>query len=287
MVGSEGDTRLESPLVEDLSTAQAFLSADNRRYVAAFQRVGAIYEETIVLLNEFAHEGDLGIVKEKVLHENLLKKRSSTWSENILRVVKNRFFAGSKLLPNGRQISKFVSSNISRYSKIQALYQYVCSSDPLVDRLIAELVAPPLIEYGVSRLTKQMYHEFWEKECQNHPELQAWASSVSGTWQRKFFAFLRASGIMEKAPSVRIRKPVIRVEPFTFFLYGLLDKKFSGLEIVESSLWRRYFMSENDVEYALSSVQERGWLQYRRMGSIVELTASYNSLEGWLNGALG
>ena len=287
MLGSNGDIRSELPPVEILSSVQAFSSADIRRYTAAFQRVGAVYDESIVLLNEFVHEGDWAIVKKKVLHENLLKKNSSTWSENILRTVKNRFLRGSEVLPNGRQISKFVSSNISRYSKIQALYQYVCSSDSLVDRLIIELVAPPLMKYGVSRLTKQMYHDFWEKECQNHSELQAWASSVSGTWQRKFFAFLRASGIMEKAPSVRIRKPVIRVEPFTFFLYGLLDKRVSGLEAIRNSLWKRYFMSEEDVEYALSSAQERGWLQYRRMGSIVELTTSYRPLEGWLNGALG
>ena len=285
MVGSErGKSKLQR--IKDLPVGNDS-SVDVGRYTAAFQRVGSLYEETMTLLNEFAHEGDWGVIKGKVLRENLLKKNSSTWSENILRAVKRRFFAGCKLLPNGRQISKFVSSNISRYSKIQALYQYICGSDPLVDRFITELVAPPLIKYGVSMLTKQMYHEFWEKECQIHPELQAWASSVSRTWQRKFFAFLRASGTMEKAPSVKIRKPVIRVEPFTFFLYGLFDKKVSGLEAIRSSLWKRYFMTEDDVEYALSSAQERGWLQHRRMGSIVELSTSFRSLEGWLDGALG
>jgi hypothetical protein len=56
---------------------------------------------------------------------------------------------------------------------------------------------------------------------------------------------------MEKAPSVEIRKPVIRVEPFTFFLYGLIGRGSSGLEVINSPLWKRYFMNEEDVEYAL------------------------------------
>jgi hypothetical protein len=92
---------------------------------------------------------------------------------------------------------------------------------------------------------------------------------------------------MKKAPSVEIRKPVVRVEPFTFFLYGLMDGGISGLEVVNHALWKRYFMNEEDVEHALSLAQERGWIEYRRLGSIVELTTRFRSLEEWLDGALG
>jgi hypothetical protein len=257
------------------------------KYVASFQRVGAIYEETITLLSQFARERDWNVVKEKVFQENLLKKSSSAWIKDILGAVERRFFTGKGLLPNSRQISKFVSSNVSKSSKVQALYQYICNSDLLVDRLITGLVGPPRLKYGISKLSKEMYYKFLKEEAESHPELRLWSPSVYGKWQRSFFAFLRASGIMEKAPSFRIKKPVVRIEPFVFFVYGLLDKKSSGLEVIKSSLWRRYFMSEDDIEYALSSAQERGWLQYRRMGSIVELTPSYRSLEDWLNGTLG
>jgi len=257
------------------------------KYVAGFQRVGAIYEETIMLLKQFAHEENWNVVRERVFRENLLKKSSSAWIKDILRAVKHRFFVDKGLLPSGKQVSRFVSSSVSKSSKIQVLYQYICDSDPLVDRLIIGLVGPPLLKYGTSKLSKEMFYGFLKEEAENHHELRLWSPSVSGKWQRSFFAFLRSSGIMDKAPSLRIRKPVIRIEPFVFFVYGLLDKNFSGLEVVKSSLWRRYFMSEDDIEYALSSAQERGWLQYRRMGSIMELTPSYRSLEDWLNGALG
>jgi len=257
------------------------------KYVASFQRVGAIYEETITLLKQFAHEGDWNVVKKRVFQENLLKKSSSAWIKDILGAVERRFFTNRRLLPSSRYISNFVSTNISKSSKIQALYQYVCNSDMMVDRLIGGLVGPPLSHYGISKLSKELYFEFFKEEAESHPELRLWAPSVYGKWQRSFFAFLRASSIMNKAPNFRIKKPVVRIEPFTFFVYGLLDTKSSGLEVVKSPLWTRYFMSEEDIEYALSSAQERGWLQYRRMGSIMELTPSYRSLEDWLNGALG
>lgn len=263
------------------------MRTETSKYVAAFQRVGTVYEESLTLLNGYADCEDWSFVKKKVVRENLLKKRASTWAENILRTVKNRFLVDSELLPNVKEISKFVSVDIPKSSKVQALYQYVCESDPLVDRLVIELVRPLVMRYGACRLTKQMYDEFMKKVAMDHPEIDSWSPVVYETWQRKFFAFLRHSRIMEKAPSLKIRKPLVRVEPFTFFLYGLVDRGFFGLEVIRSRLWQRYFMSEDDVEYALSSAQERGWLQHRRMGSIVELTTSYRSLERWLNGALG
>jgi len=257
------------------------------KYTAALQRVGAVYEESMILLSEYARSGNWKVAKEKVIRENLLKKGSSRWTENILRAVRRRFFADNGPLPSGRQVSKFILCDLPKSSKVQVLYQYVCNSDALVDRAVNGLVGPALMQYGALKLTKHMYLAFMEKEAKSHPELRSWSSVVYNTWHRKFFAFLRHSGIMEKAPSLEIRKPLIRVEPFTFFLYGLIDNGISGLEAIKSPLWRRYFMNEDDVENAISSAQERGWIEYHRLGSIVELTKRFRSLEDWLDGALG
>jgi hypothetical protein len=56
------------------------------KYTAALQRVGAVYEESLILLSMYARDGDWRIVKEKAIRENLLKKGSSRWTENILRL---------------------------------------------------------------------------------------------------------------------------------------------------------------------------------------------------------
>jgi len=257
------------------------------KYYAGFQRVGAVYDESIVLLSEYGHCGDWEIVVEKVISENLLKKGSSLWLKHILRAARRRFFVGGGFLPGGEQVSKFMLCDVPKFSKVQVLYQYVCNSDALVDRVLTGLVGPALMQFGTLKLTKQVFFAFMDKEAERHPELGSWSSEVRETWQRKFFTFLRYSGIMEAAPSVVVRKPVVRVEPFTFFLYGLLDKGLSGIEVIRSPLWERYFLSEEDVENVVSSAQEKGWIDYRRLGSIVELTKRFNSLEEWMNGALG
>jgi hypothetical protein len=59
-----------------------------REYIASFQQAGAIYEESIVLLSEYARDGDWDALKNRVFRENLLKKNSSKWVEKILRTVR-------------------------------------------------------------------------------------------------------------------------------------------------------------------------------------------------------
>jgi hypothetical protein len=260
--------------------------ASVEKYVASFQRVGAIYEETITLLSHFARDGDWNAVKEKVFQENLLKKSSSAWIKDILGAVEYRFFTSKSSLPSSMEISKFVSSNVSKSSKIQALYQYICDSDPLLESLITGLVAPLLLKYGISELTKKTYYEFLTKESESHSELLKWSASVSGKWQRNFFAFLRVSGIMERKPSLKIIRPVIRIEPFTFFLLGFLESGLVPVEAIKHQLWGLYFLKEPEKERLLVEAQGHGWIYYSRAGDVVELKPRFPSLREWLEHGL-
>jgi hypothetical protein len=256
------------------------------KYTAALQRVGAVYEESILLLSQYARSDDWQLVKEKVLRENLLKKGSSRWTENILRAVRRRFLIENGILPNGKQVSKFMLCDVPKSYKVQLLYQYVCNSDALVNRAVTGLVGPALRQYGTSKLTKQMYLDFMANEAKSHPELRSWSTIVYNTWHRKFFAFLRHSGIMEKAPSFEIKKPVIRVEPFTFFLLGFLQLGLAPVEVVEHPLWDLYFLRQPEVDHLLVEAQSRGWIYYSKAGDIAVLKPRYSSLEEWLENGL-
>ncbi|MBA7634733.1 hypothetical protein ES703_42323 [subsurface metagenome] len=257
------------------------------KYVANFQRVGGVYDETLTLLKEFYQWESWEAVKSAVFEENLLQKNSRHWMVDILRTVKRRYVNDHQPLPNGYLVSKFMVKNVSRQSKIQILYQYLCHSDPLIDRLIRGLVCPNLGNFVNFRLTKALYNEFLDNEVRAHPELSSWSPSVKGKLQRNFFAFLRSSGIMAKSPSLEVRRPVVRPESFIFVIHGMRDSGLSVTECLKSYVWDRYFLDSEGVEEMLGAGQKRGWLQFRRLGSIVELKLSYFSMEDWLDGALG
>ncbi|NIO37443.1 DUF1819 family protein, partial [Candidatus Bathyarchaeota archaeon] len=98
----------------------------NTKYVANFQRIGGAYDDTLTLLIELNRQGSWDAVKLAVFEENLLQKNSRFWMVDLLRAVRRRYLASHQMLPNGKQVTKFVASAIPKRSKIQVLYQYIC-----------------------------------------------------------------------------------------------------------------------------------------------------------------
>ena len=249
------------------------------RYVTSFKQVGAAYDETLVLLQELNRRGIWSAVTSAAYKENLLQKRDTNWIKTLLQNVKRRYLADHSPLPQGKILSKFLYAINSNQARVQALYQYICDSHPLADRLMIALVGNNVREYNAFRLTKTIFSDFFSKEAEKHPEIKKWGDYTKEIWRRHFYAFLRSSGLMEKHPSVLVRKFIIRPETFAFFLYGLIDERFSTPEIFDSHLWKRYFLTFGEIEEKLSECQVRGWLQYRGMGTISELIPKFSSLE--------
>lgn len=256
------------------------------RYRTSFKHIGASYGETLTLLEELNKRGNWKAVTKAAYEENILKKKSSRWIQVLLRYVKKRFLEDHSPLPEAKILSKFLAAIDSNQARIQALYQYICESHPLVDRLMVGLVGSNFREYNSFRLTKAMFEDFFSKEAEDHPELNEWADYTKDKWRRDFYAFLRSTGLMEKHPSVLVRKFILRPGAFAFFLYGLIDEGLPPSEIFDSYLWKRYFLTYEEIEEKLSECQVRGWLQYRSMGGISELIPEYGSLEEWI-GAIG
>jgi hypothetical protein len=252
------------------------------RYTVSFKHVGAAYDEALMLFQQLNERGSWNEVVRAAYEENFLKKKSSRWIEVLLRYTRRRYFEDHSPLPQGKVLSRFLNAINSNQARIQTLYQYICESHPLVDRLVVDLVGSNLRKYNSFRLAKTLYVDFFSKEAESHPELNKWANNTKEKWRRDFYAFLRSSGLMEKHPSVLVKKFILRLETFAFFLFGLIGEGFSPSEIFDSHLWKRYFLTYEEIEEKLSECQVRGWLQYRSMGAISELVPKFSSLEEWI-----
>jgi len=114
------------------------------RYKANLQRTEPLIQETIIVLSEFKDLKNWEDIKEKVVNNNLLKKRSSAHLISILNAIKSRFFTENKL-PNTEIIADYIMSNVPQSAKNQVIYIYNCYSDALIQKLILDLVKPTLL----------------------------------------------------------------------------------------------------------------------------------------------
>jgi len=255
-------------------------------YKANLQRVGSLVDESLIALAEYARAGNWQEAEKIIRYNNLLSKRSSTTLQGILNAIRKRFLSNHEFLPSGDLLAKIVIKNISRIAKVQALYPYICESDPLIKTLILDVVAPK-IKSSNSILTKLDVLKFIEDQQKCHVELKKWSDYLKRRWVRGFLAFLRDFGIMERAPSNKLLKPLLRVETFTFFMFGLLQKNLASLEALRNHIWKLYFLEDFELEQLLIDAQARGWFYFSRAGDIIEVKPRYRSLERWLDDCLG
>ena len=249
------------------------------KYNTTFQTVGAAYDDSLTILEALNMEGSWEVVADATRRENLLKKKSNAWVSKLVEHFRRRFIEDHPPLPDGHLVSKLACKDISRQAKIQVLYQYICESDPLIDRLINGLLGTWFSKYEAFPLRTIIYEEFILQETEAHPELSSWSPTVFAVWRRKFYAFLRSTGLMDSSPSVEVRRLVLRPESFAFILFGLLDCGLPIVDVVNNRVWERFFMREQDWDEMLSICQVRGWLSYSRLGGIWELTRREKSLE--------
>lgn len=254
----------------------------NLKYTSTFKVTGAIYDESIILLKEL-NKNDWSSVKEAVYRDNLLKKKSTSWIEHVLQAFNNRYLKNKPSLPPVKYLSRYVSLFDSKQAIIPVLFQYTCASYPLLDKLVTSLVGDALAEYPVFRLTESIYDDFWKKESERHPEIKRWSEGTQKKLRGDFKIFLRVSGLMEKAPSLTVKKPFIKPETFSFHLYHLIRRDLNYSTIFDNKIWQRFFLSHDEVKDLLIQCQVRGWLDFRGMGDIVELIPKFRSLEEWLD----
>jgi|GEM_PF-527200 len=257
------------------------LRTENLIYKADLQRAGSLINESFAVLTEYNRVKDWHQVKEKVISQNLLNKQSSHTIQGILAAIHKRFFRNHEFLPSAELLAKAITKNIIRNAKIQLLYPYICESDHLIKNIVLNFVAKKISKSQLI-LTKNEILEFLKKEEETHLELKKWSDYLKGRWIRGFLAFLRDFNIMEKAPSNRLIKLSLRIETFTFFMLGLLDKKLNTQEVLKNEIWHLYFLNNSEIEEYLVDVQARGWIYYLRAGEILELRSKHN-LGGWLN----
>ena len=255
-------------------------------YKADLQHAGTAIPESIIIFSEYLKHRDWTQLRDSVLKRNLLKKRSSVTASNFLRAVRRRFFADHSPLPSADSVAYAMVADMPHVAKAQILYPYVCKADALIEQMILRLVKPRLEGSFSSNLTKEDVINFLREESSSHPELRSWANSLTMRWTRGFLALLRDFGMMEPAPSNRLSMPLVRVEAFTFFLFGLFQSGFPPVKVMNNSLWDLYFLENPEIERLLVGAQARGWLYYSKAGDVVELKPRYTSIGEWLKSGL-
>lgn len=251
-------------------------------YKANLQRCGALITETLTLIEEYDKINNWEDLKQKVITKNILNKKSSTTINGILQCIKKRY-KDIDGLPNLKELSHFISSDIPEKSKIQVLFPYMCKTDPLIEQYIIKMIFPHFELLNRPKIKKETFLEFLTEEMKTHPELEKWSDYLQKRWIRGLISVLRNFNLMSTAPNFELTKPNLRIETFTFFCLWLLFSGKSGIELIQNGIYQYFLLSNSEIEILLEESQRKGWLSYTHSGDIISITTEFESLEDWID----
>ncbi len=254
------------------------------RYAAHLQRDGVGVREMLVLLDAYARYGDWERVRREALDKNLLGKTSRSHVRGFLQAFRRRFLSDVGL-PPARALALFVHAPVPEAATLQVLLAYYLRTDPLAERCYRDLILPRFSDLR-AELTTSEVAEHLAFLGRDHPELRRWSTTLRERWIQGFRALLRRLGLMERAPSCRLRRPWVLPETFAFFWLWAWQCSGSVQKAEENDLWELYRLEPGDRERLLAEGQIRRWWVYQRSGLIVQFRPMYDGLEGWLRHGL-
>jgi hypothetical protein len=243
----------------------------DRSFAANLQRVGLVAAETETLLSAYATTADWGKVRELALRQNLLGKRTTTHTTEIVKAVARRYLRGPVWLPGPQSAAAFfVSPAVPSRAKHQVAFLYVLAEDVLASECLDALVATPPGSSAGGYLHLDDVLRFLGVLATEHPELERWQPYLRRRWSQGFCALLRDVGFMEKAPSFRLASPVILPEAFGFIFPWLVEATGSIRAALDHQVLGWWGLDGVEKNQLLAVGQNRGWWRYASAGSMIE-----------------
>lgn len=243
----------------------------DRNLAANLQRVGLVAAETEALMSAYATTADWGKVRELALRQNLLGKRTTTHTTEIVKAVARRYLRGPAWLPGSQSAAAFfVSPAAPSRAKQQVAFLYVIAEDALARECLEALVANPSGSSAGAYLHVDDVLSFLGALSADHPELERWQPYLRRRWSQGFCALLRDVGLMEKAPSFRLANPVILPEAFGFIFPWLVEAIGSVRAALDHQALRWWGVNGVEKNQLLAVGQDRGWWRYASAGSMIE-----------------
>jgi len=230
---------------------------------------GALVKETYAVFSAVHAGMPLSDVRQAILNAEVFRKTSYETRRKIWNALHHRYllvcseWTGQALAAatrEGRQSPEYLS----------LVYFYFA----LRDRLTFDFVTGPLWEKWTQKVTvleQRDFLAFLEQQAERFPQIKKWRESTRHRLASANLTALRDFGILKGVKKKRIQRPLIAAETVFHLLSLLSAEGLEGRALIEARDWRLFLWSEADIAYALTELEQKGWIRFEKAGRTVLL----------------
>lgn len=248
----------------------------DRQYNSTFAGKGALLADArkvLLELGEDRHPDEIrnAVVEDDLLDRRTLHSRQTAWKEIFRRYISER--------PDNavETLARFVSECPHPTAVDLVLFYEYCQVDALLYDLTARCTYE-MYQGARTAISAVDVNEWLATQEPTHPEVAGWSASTRNRITKSYLATIRDFGLVTGTKRKEFQKLFVPRETFVYALYHQLDRGIQGKELIFSTDWRLFLLSEREVIFHLEEAARGGFVQFRYAGDIYALRPIYRDL---------
>jgi hypothetical protein len=253
----------------------------DKRYMTWLAHGGAFIDEMRILIDKFDPERDIDSWVEEITHENILGKRSRSWTREIVR----RYFLARFVTEDSGYAWKPLKILCSQGVDLSIIRPIMYYHTAKIDDFLYDFVTADLFDRyysGLMTISANDVFKFIEDASPDKFE-KPWSDSVKGRLSRGVMSTLRDFGILEGKSKKRIADFYLPIPAFVYVAFLLHSKVSTGELVVNHDDWKLYLLKSQAVERMFLEAHQSGYLRYNAAGKLIRIEFKHNSTEELAN----
>lgn len=221
-------------------------------------------------------------IRQQVLSNNLLGKKTLPTREDIWKNVKLRYLTGRDEA-KVQVLAKFVASAASSQARHLVLLYTFAQADNLLYDFTADFL------YNTYHLSKTEVKKadvldwFNMKSNNGHVEISKWSPQTLNKLVSHLLSITRDFGLLEGVQHKRFHHMYVPLSAFLYLLYDQYAMGINGKQLIESKSFRLFLLDQDDVLLLLNEAASQGFVTLRHTANLYDLNLHYKSLEEVVN----
>ena len=208
-------------------------------------------------------------VRRQVLTGSLLPQRSRNTRRHIWTAINRRYLS---LLPNWAVNDLAVSARDfpNNRSLISLIYLHFCLRDRLTYDFVTRVVWRHWLQNRLN-ISREDVLSFLDEAAGEHPQIRVWSTSSRLKLAGNVLTALRDFGLLGGVQRKLIIKPDLPVATVEHLVRLEATEGLKGVEVLQSSDWKLFLRTENEVAELLQKLSSPGGIRFERVGTTVLL----------------
>ncbi len=250
---------------------------DTARYNSSFAGKGAMLAGTRCILEALDAGRDLESVRRTVADGMLIDRGTRRTRENVWKEVFRRYISERETKHVATLARMATHCPVPGAVDLVLFYEY-CQADALLYDLTAHCTYE-LYQNARTAIDHLDLGEWLGRQETEHPEIAGWSPATRRRLIGSYLSTIRDFGLVTGAKRKEFHKFYVPREAFVYALYHQKDRGIEGKPLIQSTDWRLFLLSRDEVIFHIEDAANGGFIHFRRAGDVYDLRFVYDSLK--------